>query len=303
MMRNRIEMRFLALALAAAMTVAALSGCGKGGQSGKENTQAQTEQESAPEETPAAEEPAPAETAPAEPSAEETPAAGETPAAQEPEKPEPSTPAEPEQPAAPAQETPASPSAEQDPGQKLWPDGKFALNGVAYQLPVPQTVLAEAGWTVRFENTQNPAAFKMQPGEVINAELTLAGYEEAMVVTAEFENIGTETILLGECPLTALYITASEAALPMPAEPAAEGGTAPAAGTEEQAAVYLPVLELEPGITWGSSAQEIAAAYGEPTFSGSGSSRFDCMYENTSFYLEFLGEPERGVRQLIYCIN
>ena len=133
-MRNRIEMRFLALALAAAMTVAALSGCGKGGQSGKENTQAQTEQEAAPEETPAAEEPAPAEPAPAEPSAEETTAAGETPAAQEPEKPEPSTPAEPEQPAAPAQETPASPSAEQDPGQKLWPDGKFALNGVAYQL-------------------------------------------------------------------------------------------------------------------------------------------------------------------------
>ena len=44
-MRNGIEMRFLALALAAAMTVAALSGCGKGGQSGKENTQAQTEQE------------------------------------------------------------------------------------------------------------------------------------------------------------------------------------------------------------------------------------------------------------------
>ena len=303
----------LALILCAALAAVSTAACGGSEKEEAQETEtvqeAEETKEEAAEETPSGEAESQAASEEAAPEEKEEAKPAPQAAGKVPDKPAPV--GQQEEPTA-AQDTAVM---EPDPSEEEsiplgYIDGAFSLNGTAYQLPVSQQALTDAGWTIRFENTENVDAFKMQPGAVINAEMSLTGFEKSVVVTAEFGNLTNEAVLLRDCPLISLYMTAKEGAV-IPSAPEAEQETEQTeaaaeeqteTAAEEQTLPQLPALELPSGITWGSSEDEIIAAYGEPTFSGA-SSGFDCMYENREYYLEFLGDSVYGVSQIIYCVN
>lgn len=122
-----------------------------------------------------------------------------------------------------------------------WTDMVFALDGEVHQIPFAYSEI-EDDWTIDLER------FGLQDGYVLNPKDKVSGtiefknddYDDKLRVTGGFMNTGDKVADILDTDIWSLTIDASRSE-------------------------NYPDIMLPGGITWGSTADEILAAYGDPT--------------------------------------
>ena len=170
-----------------------------------------------------------------------------------------------------------------------WMDGRMTFDGMELAFPIEMTDYKLGDWTITFEEIKDLSARTVQPDEIITAVMKSSNYtDEDVIVTAEFGNYTEKPVLLSDLPMTGIYIRRGP-------------GTEKEDG--EKVEPRLPEVVLPGEITWGRSAKELWAAYGEPSFSGLTNEDFDGMYENGSYYIEVAGMTDIGIDYIVYCVE
>ena len=170
-----------------------------------------------------------------------------------------------------------------------WLDGKITFDGMELTFPIEMKDYQLGDWKITFEEIKDPAARTVKPDEMITAVMTSEKYtDDDVIVTAEFGNYGEEPVQLSELPMTGIYLRRGPGR-------ELEDGT--------KADPVLPEVVLAKDITWGSSAEQLWAAFGEPSFSGLTNEDFDGMYENGSYYMEVAGMTDIGIDYIVYSVE
>ena len=170
-----------------------------------------------------------------------------------------------------------------------WMDGRMTFDGMELSFPIEMTDYKLGDWTITFEEIKDLSARTVQPDEIITAVMKSSNYtDEDVIVTAEFGNYSEKPVLLSDLPMTGIYIRRGP-------------GTEKEDGKKVEP--KLPEVVLPREITWGKSAKELWAAYGEPSFSGLTNEDFDGMYENGSYYIEVAGMTDIGIDYIVYCVE
>lgn len=170
-----------------------------------------------------------------------------------------------------------------------WLDGTITFDGMELTFPIEMKDYKLGDWKITFEEIKDPASRTVKPDEMITAVMTCDKYtDDDVIVTAEFGNYGEEPVQLSELPMTGIYLRRGPGK-------AAEDGT--------KADPVLPEVVIAKDITWGSSAEQLWAAFGEPSFSGLTNEDFDGMYENGSYYMEVAGMTDIGIDYIVYSVE
>lgn len=170
-----------------------------------------------------------------------------------------------------------------------WLAGTITFDGMELTFPIEMKDYKLGDWKITFEEIKDPASRTVKPDEMITAVMTSDKYtDDDVIVTAEFGNYGEEPVQLSELPMTGIYLRRGPGK-------AAEDGT--------KADPVLPEVVIAKDITWGSSAEQLWAAFGEPSFSGLTNEDFDGMYENGSYYMEVAGMTDIGIDYIVYSVE
>ncbi len=293
---KRVNQVIMGKTAAAVLAAAALTLSGCGGASGQAPVSEEPAQESAAAETPVKEEEAQAE-APVEADTVQEAQAGTEANTQEqmPVRPQPSdeTPSDHAQTGA-SQEQTADEQAKDAPDAapaagSEWLDGAFVFDGMELQLPIQMTDYKLGGWTITFEDIDDLTQVIVKPDEIYTAVMTSKDFtEDDIKATAEFGNYGEEPVALSDLPMTGIYLQRGK-------------GKVKEDGEVEEP--KLPEVVLPEDFTWGKSAEDMWAAFGEPSFSGITREDFDGMYENGRYYMELAGMTDIGIDHIIYCVE
>ncbi len=161
------------------------------------------------------------------------------------ETPEQTEPEESEEPAAPPAPSAAQPVVDAGAMSENWWDGQILFDGVVYTLPLAYSTLAEAGWTFNLADYGYEDGYVMNKGDKTYStiKLTNTNYDEKLDVTVGFINSGDAAADITECNIWSLSCNTRH-------------GFDPVAS--------YPSMQLAKGITWGSTEEQVIAAYGKP---------------------------------------
>ena len=148
-------------------------------------------------------------------------------------------------------------------------DFTVALNGITYSIPCPYTDIEANGWKADFgTETIDPGYY-----DIVNAK------NGGITLCFDIANLGVDSIPYAEGYIGGFSYGVLENS---------EGCT----------------IELSKGITYGSTKEEVLAAYGEPTRTYEGDSYLSLSYENDSYSsYKFMIDSETGLVESIDIQN
>lgn len=157
-----------------------------------------------------------------------------------------------------------------------WEDAQFLMAGEFYALPIKFSVLEEKGWKIDTDVYED--------GDVVEPDDTKVvciynnNYDEDMSVFVNVTNYGKETSQLSDCVVSNFDIEIDF------------GG---------EILENVPELIIAQGITWGSTADDVAEAFGEPdsTYEAKKMNYVSYTYEtdNLDSYMEIRINDDFGV--------
>lgn len=128
-----------------------------------------------------------------------------------------------------------------------WEDMEFEFCGVEYVLPFTADFLSVNGWTVSGAQEEYTDDYALEPGEKVSNVYNLSKDElnTDVRISVGFINNGDSSAKVTDCDVWSFVCNIYN---------------------ENSKAIYenVPDLKLANGITWGSTAGEVEAAYGEP---------------------------------------
>lgn len=128
-----------------------------------------------------------------------------------------------------------------------WEDMVFEFCGVEYVIPFTADLLNANNWTVVGTADEYPVDYVLQPGEKVSNVYNLfkEGLNSNARVSIGFINYGDSSAKITDCDVWSFVCSIYD---------------------ETNKVVYedVPDLKLANGITWGSTADEVETAYGEP---------------------------------------
>ncbi|MCI6638901.1 MAG: DUF6612 family protein [Bilifractor sp.] len=186
---------------------------------------------------------------------------------------------------APAESTsPTVDSSQQAPanlGTSDWTGMAFALNGDAYQIPFAYADLVSHGWTLGKESGLTEG-YVLNPGDKLTAlaDLKNEAYDGDFEFTVGFANTGDSVQDVTKCSIWSVSMR-----------------------TEYCKTDSYPSLELPGGITWGSTAEDVVKAYGEPhdepyRSDDFGYSVYDYQTDDFNCYLKLSIYDNGGVKEV-----
>lgn len=131
--------------------------------------------------------------------------------------------------------------------QMAWKDLVFEFGGSEFVLPFTASYLPANNWTITSNNTEYPMDYTLEPGEKVSNVYNIykSDYNPDVRMLVGFVNNGKSAAVVSDCDVWSFVCNIYD---------------------EENKTVYdnVPDLKLANGITWGSTSEEILAAYGEP---------------------------------------
>lgn len=175
----------------------------------------------------------------------------------------------------------SSQQAPADLGTSDWTGMAFALNGDTYQIPFAYADLVSHGWTLG-EESGLTEGYVLNPGDKLTAlaDLKNEAYDGDFEFTVGFANTGDSVQDVTKCSIWSASMR-----------------------TTYCKTDNYPSLELPGGITWGSTAEDVVKAYGEPydepyRSDDLGYSVYDYQTDDFNCYLKLFIYDDGGVKEV-----
>lgn len=128
-----------------------------------------------------------------------------------------------------------------------WEDMEYEFFGDAYALPFSADTLSANGWSISGITDEYSAEHVLKKGEKVSNVYSLSkdGYDSNVRILVGFVNNGSSSAKITDCDVWSFVCNIYD---------------------ENNKVLYenVPELKLANGITWGSTSEEVEAAYGEP---------------------------------------
>ncbi len=162
------------------------------------------------------------------------------------ETPEQTEPEESEEPTETPEPSVAQPVVDTGAISENWWDGQIMFDGVVYTAPFAYSTVAEAGWTFNLADYGYENGYIMNKGDKTYStiKLTNTNYDEKLDVSVGFINSGDAAADITECSIWSI-------------------GCNIRYGFDLVAS--YPSMQQAKGITWGSTEEQVIAAYGKPS--------------------------------------
>ena len=174
----------------------------------------------------------------------------------------------------------SSQQAPADLGTSDWTGMTFALNGDTYQIPFAYADLVSHGWTLG-EESGLTEGYVLNPGDKLTAlaDLKNEAYDGDFEFTVGFANTGDSVQDITKCSIWSVSMR-----------------------TTYCKTDNYPSLELPGGIIWGSTAEDVVKAYGEPydepyRSDELGYSVYDYQTDDFNCYLKLSIYDDGGVKE------